>query len=686
MALYFIYTVLLLLIYFAIGWGAIKLFRIKLPVTSFVPFFAWLSALGFILSSILIALIFSYGKTIALAAILPLLWFFYSLKKWETTNLEWEKINLKEILGLIFVIAFFYFLNYYSALYSNYNHGDTIFRAHVSNLMLFLNKETISSNDLLMGFNSSYSSYHYMYLWNNGIVSYLFTQKNPLISYLYITNPTLLLISVLLFYSILRIFIKKIYLALFLSLAVWFFPFINFTGEFMHNILSILNINIAKFDDVFINFGFSLNYPILFHLYQIKTIHFLLILLFGIYTYSFNTKSTISIFGLAPVFSPLLLTLPASYFFIQAFGYKNQKKTHLLLLPIFILIYFSIIFFILNNPNIKSPLSSFFLYPYMCELKIITLIHYVLIILLTLFVFGFIQWISILLYGLFIPKNQISPYINWLILLSVAIFSFVILAVIFTYGNINSSQYINMNFIFLPFILFIVLSYFISIFIKTYLKSKKYLLLIIGIIFILISFNAVHYLNKHEYFNAQHKVEGYFDKQQCFNIFQNQNNEQDIPIKIGVINGFSYIYNVGIFQSVLMLMPSLYIKESYFSTYPYGYRIVSVLLDTLPLNTQFSDDNCMNEYYYKNLKNYLPFDIYWQKNFSQNPVPLNTARLRFIKEQELRYILLTNRPTFPQKALPQYLRILVDTFYIPAKMHQDTLFVLKRKFIKSFSQ
>jgi hypothetical protein len=94
----------------------------------------------------------------------------------------------------------------------------------------------------------------------------------------------------------------------------------------------------------------------------------------------------------------------------------------------------------------------------------------------------------------------------------------------------------------------------------------------------------------------------------------------------------------------------------------------------------------MNEYYYKNLKNYLPFDIYWQKNFSQNPVPLNTARLRFIKEQELRYILLTNRPTFPQKALPQYLRILVDTFYIPAKMHQDTLFVLKRKFIKSFSQ
>jgi len=49
-----------------------------------------------------------------------------------------------------------------------------------------------------------------MYLWNNGLVSMLFTKGNALSAYFYITNPALLFIDILLFYSLLKIFVKTI--------------------------------------------------------------------------------------------------------------------------------------------------------------------------------------------------------------------------------------------------------------------------------------------------------------------------------------------------------------------------------------------------------------------------------------------------------------------------------------------
>jgi len=63
--------------------------------------------------------------------------------------------------------------------------------------------------------------------------------------------------------------------------------------------------------------GEPLNSPIFFNLYEIKTIHFVLIMLWGIYTFSFNKESSVSVFGIAPVFSPFLLTLPASFFYFR---------------------------------------------------------------------------------------------------------------------------------------------------------------------------------------------------------------------------------------------------------------------------------------------------------------------------------------------------------------------------------
>jgi len=72
MLLYLAYTLLLLLLYFFCGWIIIRIFRISLPVISWIAYFSWHSAFGFVVSSMIIALIFSYGKTIALAGIIPL--------------------------------------------------------------------------------------------------------------------------------------------------------------------------------------------------------------------------------------------------------------------------------------------------------------------------------------------------------------------------------------------------------------------------------------------------------------------------------------------------------------------------------------------------------------------------------------------------------------------------------------
>ncbi|WP_205006645.1 hypothetical protein, partial [Escherichia coli] len=78
--------------------------------------------------------------------------------------------------------------------------GDIIYRASLSNLMIQSNKETCIFFDSLDGFNYSYIPYHYIVLWLNGAVSYLFTDGDPLKSWLFIVLPAFTNLSVSLFY------------------------------------------------------------------------------------------------------------------------------------------------------------------------------------------------------------------------------------------------------------------------------------------------------------------------------------------------------------------------------------------------------------------------------------------------------------------------------------------------------
>jgi len=94
--------------------------------------------------------------------------------------------------------------------------------------MIFSNQETTNSYNLLKGYNYNYSPYHYMYLWNNGLVSMLFTKGNALSAYFYITNPALLFIDILLFYSLLKIFVKNNLCNIFTFTGSIIFPIYRF--------------------------------------------------------------------------------------------------------------------------------------------------------------------------------------------------------------------------------------------------------------------------------------------------------------------------------------------------------------------------------------------------------------------------------------------------------------------------
>ena len=667
--IFFLKYLALILIYFIIGHGILRLFRIKVPISSFVQYFAWSAGLGFIFSSVIIALIFSYGKTIALAAILPLAWFIYSLKKDENIsnqqNLKLD-FDLKEIILALLLLVILYII---IIINKNLFYGaDNIFRANVSNLMIFSNQETTNSYNLLKGYNYNYSPYHYMYLWNNGLVSMLFTKGNALSAYFYITNPALLFIVILLFYSILKIFVKNTYISFFLSLVVLFFPFICFNNIISIS-ASIFHIDANKINAIYDKFGTIINYPILFLFFDLKTINFLLLLLIGVYTYSFNKKASIGIFGVAPVFSPLLLTLPASYFTIQLFS-KKERKVHLLLIPLFIIIYFILIKFILSSQNNINAFNEFILYPYICNLKAKTLINYFLVVILSTFIFGFIYWLAFFIYYKFIPNNKKNQILNWSFLLLIGIILFSILATFINYGNINCGEYITYNNFFLSYIGFIFLIFVIIHFINQIKNIKKQKLIKI-ITFIIFSFFLIQGLfilikdSKNSNNNSQNEYKSN-------NIILSKTNNESDMIKIGVININTYINSINNNLIYFLYIPTLYIKESYFYDNKNSYKVVSVLLDTLPQNIKLSDDSCLNLYYINELKKFLPFDIYWDKNYADSPIPIDSAKMNFIREQKMNYILLYNGAIY-KDSLPSYLRPYVDTFYI-LEPNKDTLF------------
>jgi hypothetical protein len=154
-------------------------------------------------------------------------------------------------------------------------------------------------------------------------------------------------------------------------------------------------------------------------------------------------------------------------------------------------------------------------------------------------------------------------------------------------------------------------------------------------------------------------------------ILSKTNNESDM-IKIGVININTYINSINNNLIYFLYIPTLYIKESYFYDNKNSYKVVSVLLDTLPQNIKLSDDSCLNLYYINELKKFLPFDIYWDKNYADSPIPIDSAKMNFIREQKMNYILLYNGAIY-KDSLPSYLRPYVDTFYI-LEPNKDTLF------------
>jgi len=669
--IFFLKYLALILIYFIIGHGILRLFRIKVPISSFVQYFAWSSGLGFIFSSVIIALIFSYGKTIALAAILPLAWFIYSLKKDENTsnqqNLKLD-FDLKEIISALLLLVILYMIININKNLFYVEGAENIFRSNVSNSMFYTNQETTNSYNFLDGYKYNYSPYHYMILWANGVVARLFTNGKALSAYLYITNPALLFIVILLFYSLLKLFVKNTYISFFLSLVVLFFPFINFPNIIL-KISPILNINIEKLNGIFYQFGFPINYPILYIFFDLKTINFLLLLLIGVYTYSFNKKASIGIFGVSPVFSPLLLTLPASFFSIQLFT-KKEKKIHILLIPLFIIIYFVLIKFILSSQNNSNAFNEFILYPYICNLKVKTLINYFLVVILSTFIFGFIYWLAFFIYYKFIPNNKKNQILNWSFLLLIGIILFSILATFINYGNINSVQYIMYNSFFISYIGFIFLIFVIIHFINQIKNIKKQKLIKI-IIFIIFSFFLIQGLfilikdSKNSNNNSQNDYKGN-------NIILSKANNESDMIRIGIINAKTCINSINNKKTFFLCTPTLYIKESYFYDNKNSYKVVSVLLDTLPQNIKLSDDSCLNLYYINELKKFLPFDIYWDKNYADSPIPIDSAKMNFIREQKMNYILLYNGAIY-KDSLPSYLRPYVDTFYI-LEPNKDTLF------------
>ena len=499
----------------------------------------------------------------------------------------------------------------------------------------------------------------------------LFTKGNALSAYIYITNPALLFIVILLFYSILKIFVKNTYISFFLSLVVLFFPFICFNNIISIS-ASIFHIDANKINAIYDKFGTIINYPILFLFFDLKTINFLLLLLIGVYTYSFNKKASIGIFGVAPVFSPLLLTLPASYFTIQLFS-KKERKVHLLLIPLFIIIYFILIKFILSSQNNINAFNEFILYPYICNLKAKTLINYFLVVILSTFIFGFIYWLAFFIYYKFIPNNKKNQILNWSFLLLIGIILFSILATFINYGNINCGEYITYNNFFLSYIGFIFLIFVIIHFINQIKNVKKQKLIKI-ITFIIFSFFLIQGLfilikdSKNSNNNSQNEYKSN-------NIILSKTNNESDMIKIGVININTYINSINNNLIYFLYIPTLYIKESYFYDNKNSYKVVSVLLDTLPQNIKLSDDSCLNLYYINELKKFLPFDIYWNKNYADNPIPIDSAKMNFIREQKMNYILLYKGAIY-KDTLPSYFRPYVDTFYI-LEPNEDTLFKIQ---------
>jgi len=314
----------------------------------------------------------------------------------------------------------------------------------------------------------------------------------------------------------------------------------------------------------------------------------------------------------------------------------------LLLIPTFILSYFFISAFILSDAPFKSPASAFFLYTHMCQFKIVSLINYVLGVLLIILFLGAFSWLPVLLYVKFLPQSEKSASIKWLILIGAFIIIFAILAMVLTYQNVNSFQYININFALLPFISFIILSYTICVIIKMHNPIRKYFILLLGIAVVWVGFNIVNFLEQCSSKIARRQSIALFEEQQCSDIFRIYNQKE--PIRIGVVNGFSYINATGPSKLFFLISTSLGIKEHYFSNCPHRFRIVSVFLDTLPDTIQLVGDSCLNKYYYNNynsLINYLPFDVYYRKmNYK---IPIDSVVLKYIREQDIRYILLMNR-------------------------------------------
>jgi hypothetical protein len=665
--IFFLKYFALILIYFIIGHGILRLFRIKVPISSFVQYFAWSAGLGFIFSSVIIALIFSYGKTIALAAILPLAWFIYSLKKDENIsnqqNLKLD-FDLKEILLFIIFMVLLYIFYFNNVFYYD-SYKDSIFRANLSNLMIYTNQETTNSYNLLYGYTYNYYPYHYMYLWNNGIVSALFTKGDAVTTYYLVMNPALLFIDILLFYSILKLLIKNIYLSFFLTLIFLFFSFTIYFNNFILFITQNIRIDADTIDNLFV-WDYPFQYPFFFFLRDIKSINFLLLLLIGIYTYSFNKKASIGIFGVAPVFSPLLLTLPASYFTIQLFS-KKERKVHLLLIPLFIIIYFILIKFILSSQNNINAFNEFILYPYICNLKPKTLINYVLVVILLTIIYGFIYWLSFFYYFKFIPKNDKEQLLDWSFALIISIIFFSIIATFINYGALNGSQFILYNLFFLPYIGFMFLVFDINYIINHASKTKK-----------LIQIFVFSFLTLISIMNYNNLIKG---KSQMNPVGTNNmttdfvNNDIKDNIKIGIINVPTFLNHCDIPPIYALYISSLSIKETYFYNYINAHKIVSVLLDTLPRNMMLSDDSCLNLYYINELKKFLPFDIYWNKNYANNLIPIDSAKMNFIREQKMNYILLYKGAIY-KDTLPSYLRPYVDTFYI-LEPNEDTLFKLK---------
>jgi hypothetical protein len=307
----------------------------------------------------------------------------------------------------------------------------------------------------------------------------------------------------------------------------------------------------------------------------------------------------------------------------------------------------------------------------MCGLKIGTLFNYLITIILSYLIFGIIYWLAFFIYYKFIPSEKRNSILNWAFKLFMGIIIFSIIATFINYGNINSVQYIVYNSFFITYIGFLFLifdfNYLFNVIQK--IKSRKVVKIIISVLFLLILINGLYTLENNARQISSISKEKIKNNDIILNkICENENGK----IKLGVINVNTFLNSITNGKTFVLTIPSLYIKEFYFYDNKNSYKVISVLLDTLPQNIKLSDDSCLNLYYINELKKFLPFDIYWNKNYTDSPIPIDSAKMNFIKEQKINYILLYKGAIY-KDTLPSYIRPYVDTFYI-LEPNEDTLF------------